>query len=310
MAIGALIKSDAIKRAGIVDAELGWPRGTCLGRMTMLYAASQEGEGTSVAKGRVILEWACVEPADGERFLALCCQVKEGEDGEHIHFLERRDGGRYFIVGNPRQLEKISTFKARAADAGKASGVARAAKKADRTTSSTSSSTTSSPQVELESNPLPLPLPYPLPLPLPAQEESRECRTLSTAKPPRARPRVDPKPTYSEADLAVGSEWLVYALLEMPWKSADPSWTAPAFAEGLAALRRATGVSEDGTAQLLAFVSKDEFWRKNACSPKGLLKKSARNGERKIDNILVRMRTKEDRTLDTMQQWAKENYRE
>ncbi len=137
--------------------------------------------------------------------------------------------------------------------------------------------------------------------------------TLTTVKPPRARPRVDPKPlkpTHSEADLAVGSSWLAYALVEMPWKTGDPSWTALAFAESLAKVRRATGVSEGGLVELLRFVSADDFWRDKACSPAGLLKKSARNGERKIDNILVRMRTKEDRTLDTMQQWAKENYRE
>ncbi len=112
---------------------------------------------------------------------------------------------------------------------------------------------------------------------------------------------------HSEADLAVGRAWLAFALTEMPWKADDPSWTPERFAEHLSALRRATGVSEEGLALLLAFVAKDEFWRKNACSPAGLLKKSARNGERKIDNILVRMRTSEDRTRDTMAQWAEEN---
>ncbi len=133
--------------------------------------------------------------------------------------------------------------------------------------------------------------------------------TLATVKPPRARPRVDPKPlkaTHSESDLAVGSSWLEYALVEMPWKSDDPSWTALAFAEGLAKVRRATGVSDEGLVELLRFVSADDFWRDKACSPAGLLKKSARNGERKIDNILVRMRTKTDRAVDALSEWVRE----
>ncbi len=139
---------------------------------------------------------------------------------------------------------------------------------------------------------------------VPASEEAG-INTLSTVSTTR-KPRKVPTLTFSEPDLAVGRAWLAYALSEMPWKEDDPKWTPEHFADAIAKVRRATDLNETGMAELLRFVAKDEFWRKNACSPSGLLKRSSRNGERKIDNILVRLRTKEQRTSDAMQQWAME----
>jgi hypothetical protein len=49
------------------------------------------------------------------------------------------------------------------------------------------------------------------------------------------------------------------------------------------------------------FISQDEFWRKNAISPGGLLSKSYKNGLRKIDNILIAMnndKAVKTRTID------------
>lgn len=131
--------------------------------------------------------------------------------------------------------------------------------------------------------------------------------------PPAKRPRrkravpID----LSESDLAVGREWLTYALEEMPWKATDGSWTAERFGGALAKLKTATGLNDLGLRELLAFVrgdTGDTFWRPNACSPFGLLKKSE-NGNRKIDNILVRMRTKSDRQADGLLAWAQEKER-
>lgn len=130
--------------------------------------------------------------------------------------------------------------------------------------------------------------------------KQEDIKTLSTVKPTKTRA----SPTYSETDLAVGSEWLEFAIGEMPWLAKTASWTPEAFAKSLAKLRRATDLNESGLAELLAFIKRDDFWRKNAASPGGLLKKSEKNGLRKIDNILVRMRTNTDRVAEAMKKFV------
>lgn len=132
-----------------------------------------------------------------------------------------------------------------------------------------------------------------------------EQGTLSPVKTPNAA-RVPKKGVlqFTEADLAVGREWLEFARTEMPWKAEDPSWTAERFAEAIAKVRLATDLNDLGTKALLEFIKRDDFWAKNAISPAGLLKRGAKNGERKIDNILVRMRTPQDRQYAALMAWA------
>lgn len=144
----------------------------------------------------------------------------------------------------------------------------------------------------IPSQPLtPTPVPTLVPVPTPVQE----VLTLSPGK--RRRP-IDLTPT----DLAIGREWLTLGLSEMPWKASDPSWTETRFAEAVAKTRAAIGATD--LTEVLNFIRQDDFWRKNACSPRGLLKKSERNGERKIDNILVRMRSNGERQHDAIKKWA------
>ncbi len=121
--------------------------------------------------------------------------------------------------------------------------------------------------------------------------------TGETRRPSRAVPAT-------ASDLAVGTAWLEHGLSEMPWKLTDVSWTPERFAEAIAEVRAKTGITESGIAEVLDFIKRDDFWRKNACSPKGLLKKSDKNGERKIDNILVRIRTTASREIETLKKWA------
>lgn len=92
-------------------------------------------------------------------------------------------------------------------------------------------------------------------------------------------------------DLASAQAWLEYAIAEMPWKAGTDAFTVERFADSLAKLRRATDLNASGIAAVLAFVKADDFWRKNAVSPAGLLKKSGKNELRKIDNILARMKS-------------------
>jgi hypothetical protein len=99
----------------------------------------------------------------------------------------------------------------------------------------------------------------------------------------------------------IGHEWLEYALSEMPWMAGKPSWTAERFAQDLEKVKRATQLNDDGLRAILAFVRKDDFWRDKACSPTGLLKKNSA-GLRKIDNIIPRLRTPEDRKREELRE--------
>lgn len=125
----------------------------------------------------------------------------------------------------------------------------------------------------------------------------------------RTRPAKLPTPP-SASDLAVGTAWLELALAEMPWRSGAPAFAPDRFAEGVAKLRKATGLNEDGTREVLEFITRDEFWKRNALSPSALLKKSERNGHRKIDNILLQMKAqpkyKAQQTADAIMRWAEE----
>lgn len=122
--------------------------------------------------------------------------------------------------------------------------------------------------------------------------------------PSKLRKKKSLPPPPSEADLAVGREWLAFALHEMPWQAGRRGFSDESFAQAVAELRRATDLNPEGVAAVLAFVKADDFWRRNALSPAGLLKRSAKNGNRKIDNILVRMKTPTDRVLDSLKEWA------
>lgn len=117
MAIGALIKSDAFERAELIDAELNWPRGLAIGRIAKLWARSQSGNGIRIAKRRLILDWANIEPQYADQFIELCCSISENS---YIHFLESKEEDTFLIVGNEVQLTKIDMFKKRAASGGRA----------------------------------------------------------------------------------------------------------------------------------------------------------------------------------------------
>lgn len=82
-----------------------------------------------------------------------------------------------------------------------------------------------------------------------------------------------------------------------------PTWCKlDAFVEGVAKTRRVVGLTPLQMEAVFDFIKKSDFWSKNALSPSGLLKKSDRNGLRKIDNILMAIKNSEpkvDRMLRT-----------
>lgn len=143
--------------------------------------------------------------------------------------------------------------------------------------------------------------------------------TNERSLPARASPACVPEPApalahmmpdgCTESDLAVASEWLEFSFQSMPWRrtAVTAGWTVAAFAEAIAKVKRVTGLNDSGVAAIFEFIRGDDFWSKNALSPASLLKKSARNDQRKIDNILIRMKagtTKQDRDKNSLARWA------
>lgn len=119
----------------------------------------------------------------------------------------------------------------------------------------------------------------------------------------KPRSRKKPKPEPSPSDLELAERWQKFALFEMPWRDGDSSWTVTAFAEAICEVRTTMNITSDGLSSVLDFIKRDDFWRQNAISPRGLLKKS-KDGHRKIETILVRMRSKTDRLAQSMAEWA------
>ncbi len=113
---------------------------------------------------------------------------------------------------------------------------------------------------------------------------------LSASRPPK-RPKAPLK--FDPPDLEVGTEWLEHALTEMKWDRGSESWTPEKFAAAVAKVRKATGLTHEGTKGVLSFIRGHKFWGDVALTPTGLLRKNE-DGIRKIDTILVQM-TKHDR---------------
>lgn len=111
----AVIKPDAIQRADLVDARMGWPRGLALGRMIILWENTQTGKGMNVIPKRLVEAWASVPPIEIDAFIAAALEV---------HFFEKK-GTDLAVVGNQKHVDNIAAYKAGKVAGGKASGKAR-----------------------------------------------------------------------------------------------------------------------------------------------------------------------------------------
>lgn len=127
---------------------------------------------------------------------------------------------------------------------------------------------------------------------------STELALVKTKKP--SKPPVDPE------FVSVGALWLEWAISAMPWKSAPANWTAENFGLHLHKLSLKTDLNPMGLKALLNFIKNDDFWSRNALSPCSLLKQGS-NGNRKIDNILLRMKPAENKTANALRSWMEED---
>lgn len=135
------------------------------------------------------------------------------------------------------------------------------------------------------------------PLPPPFGVPSLEIKQINPKKQRMTKPKLNP----TDACLGIAKEWLEYAVSELPWLAKNPKWTIECFAEDLERVKRATDLNDEGLQKILSYVRKDQFWRDKACSPSGLLTKN-KNGLRKVDNIIPRLRTKFDRELEILKE--------
>ena len=115
---------------------------------------------------------------------------------------------------------------------------------------------------------------------------------LSPPPPESGGLRVVPPP-YLPSDRAVAEDWLAFALEQMPWGAKNASWNVEAFAAAIGKCRQTLGMLDTGMAEVLGYIRTDDFWRKVAVSPAGLLERRGKSGLRKIDNILLRIRESE-----------------
>lgn len=107
----------------------------------------------------------------------------------------------------------------------------------------------------------------------------------------------------TDEELELGRKWLDMAVSEMPHKASDPNWHAAEFGTDLKKVGAAVGLDHAGMLKLFHYVSADTFWRPNACSPIGLLKRN-KEGVRKIDNILTRMKRPHERKMEMARESA------
>jgi hypothetical protein len=101
----------------------------------------------------------------------------------------------------------------------------------------------------------------------------------------------------TDDELDLGRKWLDMAVSEMPHRASDPKWHAAEFGTELKKVGQAVGLDNAGMLKVFHYVSADTFWRPNTCAPKSLLKVN-KEGVRKIDNILTRMKRPAERLSD------------
>ena len=109
----------------------------------------------------------------------------------------------------------------------------------------------------------------------------------------------------TDDELDLGRKWLDMAVSEMPHRASDPKWHAAEFGTELKKVGHAVGLDNAAMLKVFHYVSADAFWRPNACAPKSLLKVN-KEGVRKIDNILTRMKRPHERKMEMARESAED----
>ena len=134
---------------------------------------------------------------------------------------------------------------------------------------------------------------------------NEEVKNLKNSKKVKKEKKVNSIPSLAlgSAWLNLGQSWLDFALTVYPWQSTQLKWKPEIFGRELERVGIIMSVDVRGMAEILERVKVDDFWGKNVASPFGLTSRG-KNGNRKIDNLIVSLKTKRDKTIESIEKWA------
>lgn len=112
------------------------------------------------------------------------------------------------------------------------------------------------------------------------QEHKKEGNELNEGK------NILPSTSVDSTYLPLAEKWLAFAKRKQHWdKKLDSRLTL--FSAEIAKICQKLDMPVEELEKVLDFIETDDFWQDHAISPCGLLKISAKNRRRKIDNILT-----------------------
>lgn len=112
-------------------------------------------------------------------------------------------------------------------------------------------------------------------------------------------------PPISDFALELGERWLSFGLQAHPQYA--NKWTAEKFGVAIDEVIRKGPFTPEQMEAVFQFIQKDQFWQENARSPATLLKKSQKNGLRKIDNIFSKIPRKQKTFEELMREYDDKN---
>jgi len=269
------IENEAFIDLAPLAKDLGWSEPKVIGHLVCLWHGSQLKFRNSGSVND-IRRWARCDENEVEIF------VRQLVDHE---FLEKIGNAEFLIRGNKKHVKNLKALKQKRVDGGKKRAKEAKRDKKGHFEKSFSSSSSRPASIQLESSSSAQLDPATIQcnavtdtMQIQCNADTMQCNTL-----------------YS--DLA--GRWLEFAKSRAP----HLKFKIEEFADGIEHVCRNTPITFDQLSAVFDFIRQDDFWQKNALSPRGLMKRSDRNGLRKIDNILTRFKEKHGK-YDAVLAWA------
>lgn len=128
---------------------------------------------------------------------------------------------------------------------------------------------------------------------------------IITIKQENKKTSISLAPKISDFGIDLGTRWLAFGLQAHPQYA--NKWTAEKFGLAIDEVIRKGPFTPEQIEDVFNFIQADPFWKINARSPANLLKKSERNGFRKIDNIFAKLPKKEKSLEELMREYDNKN---
>jgi hypothetical protein len=129
---------------------------------------------------------------------------------------------------------------------------------------------------------------------------------IRTIKQENKKTIISIPPKISDFGMDLGTRWLAFGLQAHPQYASK--WTVEKFGEAIDEVIRKGPFTPEQIEDVFNFIQADPFWKVNARSPANLLKKSQRNGMRKIDNIVAVLPEKKASFYDSLSPADREAY--